>query len=281
MPNATVVLLHPGEMGAAVGRCLKAAGHRVLWVAEGRGAETRARAEAASLEAVAALADATRAASVVLSVCPPHGARELAAAVAATGFRGTYVDANAIAPQSSRAVAETVAAAGARFVDGGIVGPPPLRAGSTRLYLSGAGAGDVAALFAGTDVGAVVLAGAATAASALKMCYAGWNKGAIALLDDMRALAAAEGVEAALLEEWALSMPEMAKRSDAAAGAAHKAWRWVAEMEEIAATCAAAGLPDGFHKGAAEVFARLDGFKGARATTVADVVAALRRNGAG
>ena len=115
-------------------------------------------------------------------------------------------------------------------------------------------------LFAGTPLDARVAGGSATAASAVKMAYAGWTKGTAALLLAVRALARAEGVEETLLREWALSQPPLADRSRGAAQSAMaKGWRWVAEMEEIAATMTAAGLPDGFHQGAAEVFRRAPG----------------------
>jgi hypothetical protein len=142
-------------------------------------------------------------------------------------------------------------------VDGGIIGPPPAAPGSTRLYLSGAEAGSVSALFAGTALDARVIGGTATAASAVKMAYAGWTKGTAALLLAVRALARAEGAEDVLLGEWALSQPPLPDRSAASArSAAAKGWRWVAEMEEISASMAAAGLPGGFHHAAAEIFRR-------------------------
>ena len=95
------------------------------------------------------------------------------------------------------------------------------------------------------------------AASAVKMAYASWTKGSAALLLAARALARAEGVEDTLLAEWGVSQPGLTERSARAAGsAAAKGWRWVAEMEEIAAAMAAAGLPDGFHLAAAEIYRR-------------------------
>jgi hypothetical protein len=95
------------------------------------------------------------------------------------------------------------------------------------------------------------------AASAVKMAYASWTKGSAALLLAARALARAEGVEDTLLAEWDISQPGLTERSARAAGsAAAKGWRWVAEMEEIAAAIAAAGLPDGFHLAAAEIYRR-------------------------
>jgi len=259
VPKMTVALLHPGEMGAAVGACLAERGLKVVWASAGRSAATRRRAEAAGFEDLGSLERALAVAEVVLSVCPPHGALELAREVACAGFRGTYVDANAIAPESARDVGRAVEAAGAAFVDGGIIGPPP--GTSTRLYLSGAHAAEIAAMFAGSRLPATVLDGAAGAASALKVCYAAWTKGATALLASIRTLARHEGVEEALLAEWKLSQPELPRRSEAIVANARKAWRWIGEMEEIAASFEAAGLPGGFHLAAAEVYRRLEDFK--------------------
>jgi 3-hydroxyisobutyrate dehydrogenase-like beta-hydroxyacid dehydrogenase len=256
MREATVGLLHPGEMGAAVGQCLAAAGHRVLWVPEGRSPASAARAAAAGLTAASGgLSELVRAADVIVSVCPPHAALDVARAVA--GFDGVYVDANAISPATAGEIAQIVEAGGASYVDGGIIGTPPVAPGFIRLYLSGARSGDVLGLFAGSEVDARVIGGSLTAASAVKMAYASWTKGSAALLLTARALARASGVEEALLAEWDISQPGLAERSARAArSAAAKGWRWVAEMEEIAATMAAAGLPDGFHQAAAEVYRR-------------------------
>jgi 3-hydroxyisobutyrate dehydrogenase-like beta-hydroxyacid dehydrogenase len=248
-------LLHPGEMGAAVGRCLAGRGHQVLWASEGRGPDTAARAKAAGLADAGTVAGLARRAEVIISVCPPHAALDVAWAV--HGFGGLYVDANAISPGTAAEVTQMITESGGRYVDGGIIGAPPARPGTTRLYLSGTDAGQVAELFAGTPLDARVIAGSATAASAVKMAYAGWTKGSAALLLGLRALAREQGVEDALLAEWELSLPELAGRSQGAAQSAlAKGWRWVAEMEEIAATMAAAGLPDGFHQAAAEIFRR-------------------------
>jgi 3-hydroxyisobutyrate dehydrogenase-like beta-hydroxyacid dehydrogenase len=253
MTETTIGLLHPGEMGAAVGECLAGAGHRVLWAPEGRGAATRERAETAGLTGVT-LAEIIARSDVIVSVCPPHAALAVARLVA--GFGGLYLDANAVSPGTAREVAATVEAGGASYVDGGIVGPPPLAPGNTRLYLSGPRAAEVRALFGGTDVDARVVPAPGTA-SAVKMAYASWTKGSAALLLATRTLARAEGVESVLLEEWGMSQPGLEKRWDGADGAAAaKGWRWIGEMEEIAAAMAAAGLPEGFHQAAAEVYRR-------------------------
>ena len=265
MSDTTIGLLHPGEMGAAVGQCLTAAGHEVLWLAAGRSPASAARAEAAGLTAAASLADLAGRSEMIVSVCPPHGALDVARAVAGTGFGGVYVDANAVAPGTAREAAGIVRDAG--FVDGGIIGTPPVAPGFIRLYLSGARAAEVEGLFEGTPVRTIVVDHSGVGpgaeqdgiglASAVKMAYAAWTKGSAALLLTARALARAEGVEETLLAEWGISQPGLEARSAGAAGAAtEKGWRWIAEMEEIAATMAAAGLPEGFHQAAAEIYRR-------------------------
>jgi 3-hydroxyisobutyrate dehydrogenase-like beta-hydroxyacid dehydrogenase len=120
---AVVGLLHPGEMGAAVGQCLTARGHQVLWAADGRSADTAARAAAAGLTDVGSVAALAGQAEVIISVCPPHAAVDVAWAV--HGFGGLYVDANAISPGTAREVARLITESGGRYVDGGIIGPPP------------------------------------------------------------------------------------------------------------------------------------------------------------
>jgi 3-hydroxyisobutyrate dehydrogenase-like beta-hydroxyacid dehydrogenase len=248
----TVVgLLHPGEMGSAVGGALVGRGETVLWASAGRTAATAERALAAGLEDGGDVAEVCRRCEILLSICPPHAALDVAQA--ASGFAGIYVDANAIAPDTARAVA----ALQLRIVDGGIVGPPPSRPGTTRLYLSGGEATEVAALFSGTNVDARAISEQVGAASALKAAYAGWTKGSAALLLTVRELARAEGVEDALLEEWRVSIPELEERLAGAERSAHrKGWRWIGEMEETARSMAAQDLPVGFHQAAAQVFRR-------------------------
>ena len=277
----TIAILHPGEMGAAIAASLAARGLRTVWASAGRSADTRARA--AQIADLGSLAAVVAAADIIVSVCPPHGALALAQQVAALGFAGVYIDANAIAPATTRqAEAAIVANRGARFVDGGIIGPPPTKPGMTRLYLSGAAAAEAAALLDGQPLAAIALDGPVGAASALKVCYAGWNKGSIALLGAIRAFAQHEHVDAALLAEWNLSSPGISKRSEAITGAARKAWRWIAEMEEIAASLEAAGLPGGFHRAAADIYRSLEGCKDLReAPAMEAIVGQLLKHGDG
>jgi 3-hydroxyisobutyrate dehydrogenase-like beta-hydroxyacid dehydrogenase len=276
----TVGVLHPGDMGGVVGACAAAAGARVVWASEGRGAGTRARATAAGLDDVGGLDALVAESDVILSICPPHAALELAREVAARRFTGLYVDANAVAPATAREIGAVAEGGGATFVDGGLIGPPPRAAGSTRLYLSGREAKRAVALFESSALEAIAVSDNPGAASALKMAYAAYTKGSSALLMAIRALAAREGVDDALLGEWRRSQPDLPRRSEAAArDNARKAWRFVGEMEEIAATFEAAGLPGGFHQAAATIYQRLAGYKDAATPpSLAELVAALTRS---
>lgn len=255
-------LLHPGEMGVTIGAALGESGHEVHWLRAGRSADTAARAQASGFRSHDSLSRLLGQVQAVISVCPPHAAVEVAGAVAERKFPGIYLDANAVAPATARRLA---AIAGAGYVDGGIVGPPARSKGTTRLYLSGPGAGEVAAWFSRGFVEAVPLGEGLAEASALKMCYAAYTKGSAALMLAIRALAEREGVAAGLLAEWSRSQPGLSERSErVAANTAPKAWRFVGEMREIAATFESANLPDGFHTAAGEIYARMAGLKDAR-----------------
>ena len=256
MGKNLIGVLHPGEMGSAVGACLTRRGLTVLWASAGRSPATADRAAAAGLRDVGTASEMSSQADVILSVCPPHAALEVARSVA--GFRGIYVDANAVSPATTRKVAEIVTAGGASYVDGGIIGAPPRSPGDSRLYLSGLWAEEISHLFTGTPLDAQVIGDQIGRASAVKMAYAAWTKGTAALILAIRALARAEAVEQTLLAEWELSQPTLTARSHSAArSATEKGWRWVAEMEEIAATMAAVGLPPGFHQAAAAIYTRV------------------------
>jgi 3-hydroxyisobutyrate dehydrogenase-like beta-hydroxyacid dehydrogenase len=268
-----VGIVHPGQMGITVAAALVVGGARVRWAGHGRSAATRARAagleDTGTLDALAAGAD------VLVSVCPPHAALDVAEAVGRTGFDGLYVDANAVSPATARTIGQRVEGAGATFIDGAIIGPPAHQAGTTRLYVVGEAATAIARLFAGSALEARVMSGEAGAASALKVCFASWTKGSTALLLALRGLARAEGVEDTLLEEWALSWPDLAARSErSGAAAAGKAWRWVEELREIGRAMAARGLPGGFGEASAEIYDRLAPLKD-RESTLDDALGLL------
>ena len=257
-------LLHPGEMGTTVGAAARANDVQVAWASDGRGPRTRSRAEAAGLTDVDKLSALVKRSRIIFGVCPPHAATELARAVAGHRFSGVYVDADAVSPATVRDVRQIVDAGGACFVDGGIIGPPALTPGTTRLYLSGSESARVADCYRRGPLEECVLDGPPGAASALKMAYAAYTKGSAALLIAIRTLAIDEGVDAALIREWELSQAGLPSRSAGAVQSnARKAWRFSGEMQEIADTFAAARLPDGFHRAAAEVYRRMTGYKDA------------------
>jgi 3-hydroxyisobutyrate dehydrogenase-like beta-hydroxyacid dehydrogenase len=257
-----VALLHPGNMGVTIGAAAATSGARVIWVSHQRGNATRERARQAGLVDVETLNNAVQAGDIVLSVCPPHAALDVARSVAQLGFKGIYVDANAVSRATAEQIGDAVTKAGASFVDGGIIGSPVKKAGTTRLYLSGPRAPEVAELFSASLLDARAIGEKPGAASALKIAYAAWTKCTDALVLAIRTLAAREGVDDALLAEWKISQPSLERRSiQAAAVAVPKGWRYVGEMREIAATFAEAGLPTGFHDAAAEFYGRLAAFK--------------------
>ncbi len=278
MTKTTIGLLHPGEMGSAVVAAARAAGARVIWASEGRSAASRNRAVAAELEDVGTLSALVAQSDFILSICPPAAAIEVARSVATQRFGGVYIDANAVSPATARIIAAAIEGAGARFVNGGIIGPPPAKRGMARLFLSGQDAKRAAALFEGSSLEAITMDAPVGAASALKMAYAAWTKGSAALLIAVRVLAISEGIEADLLAEWRRSIPELPARSEAAVtNNARKAWRFVGEMEEIADAFMGAGLPDGFPLAAREVYDRLEKYKDAlRSPSLVEVASAIR-----
>lgn len=226
-----VGLLFPGAMGAAVGAAVDG---EVLWASEGRSDATRERA--AAFTDVGSIPELARRSEVVLSVCPPAIAEQVARDVFAAGFDGIYVEANAISPERMR----RIAALGPRVVDGSIIA-----ASGINLYLAGEDADEVAALF-GEGVSAIPIGERIGAASALKMAFGGWNKIGIALAGQAHAIARAYGVERWLEAE---GVPE-----DRLPRMADRAWRWAPEMEEVAATCEEVGFPPPIPLAAAELY---------------------------
>lgn len=260
MNPMAVGILHPGAMGASLAANIT---DSVVWASHGRSATTARRAEIAGIEDVGALESMVARADVIIAVCPPSAAQDVAASVTAAGFDGVYLDANAVSPAT---VAE-LSGVFPRFVDGGIVGPPPEPDGpGTRLYLSGAEAAYVGSLFEGSRVEARVVDDKPGTASALKMAYAGWTKGSSALLLALAAYASDVGVLRHLITEWEESIPDLPDRLDrVSAGVGRKAWRFEGEMEEVASSLFASGLPDGFHRAAAEIYSRLAELKDRKA----------------
>ena len=257
--SPVVAVIAPGAMGAAVGKRLSDNGLTVLTSLDGRSEETRARAKAAGMTA-AKDGDIARA-DFILSILPPGDALSLAQrfvpALTASNAKPVYVDCNAINPKTVDRVAAAVAPSECPFVDAGIIGQPPKpEDAGPRIYASGAAAPRFAALRDyGLDIR--VLDGEMSAASALKMSYAGITKGTQAIGAAMMLAATRAGSADALMAELQLSQKEMlAWLKRQLTMMPPKAYRWVAEMQEIAGFVGDDPAARELYEGAAEFYER-------------------------
>jgi|KBSMisStaDraftv2_1062788.scaffolds.fasta_scaffold97699_3 3-hydroxyisobutyrate dehydrogenase-like beta-hydroxyacid dehydrogenase len=237
---ATVGIVSPGAMGSAVGGALLRGGARVVATVAGRSERTAWLARQAGLDLVPGIADVIVEADVVLSIVPPDQAEAVAAELSEARL---LADLNAVSPATARRISAEV--------DGSISGPPPQQAGTTRIYLSGPRAPEVAALpFDGVDV--IVVGDEAGAASAVKMSTASVYKGSIALLGQALRAADHYGVLDQVLSDLG-GLADGAGRRIARSAA--KADRYVGEMREISASQSAAGLDPSLFDAMAEVWA--------------------------
>jgi 3-hydroxyisobutyrate dehydrogenase-like beta-hydroxyacid dehydrogenase len=232
-----VAVIAPGMMGAAVGKRLVDNGLKVLTTLKGRSAEAVARAKTAGM--LAASDEEIAATDFILSILPPGDAvalaQRFAPALTASNAKPIYVDCNAVSPKTVERIVSTLAPTGAPYVDVGIIGGPPKPGDAgPRFYASGKEAPRFASLKQyGLDVR--VLEGSLTAASALKMSYAGMTKGTQAINAVMLLAATREGTADALFAELAKSQPQILAWLKSYLGTMPpKAYRWVAEMHEIA-----------------------------------------------
>lgn len=256
-------ILHPGQMGISVAASAKNSGQEVYWTSEGRSKETRKRAEGQDLHEMRTLDDLCATCSVLVSVCPPHAAADLAEDVVACGFTGIFVDANAISPQKVVRIANMMVDKGITFVDGGIIGGPAWVAGKTWLYLSGEAADQVADFFSSGPLKTEIIGDEIGLASSLKMCFAAYTKGSTALLCGILAASEQLGVRRNLEKQWNRDGSGFAEQTQhRVRQVTKKAWRFTGEMEEIADTLVMAGLPGDFHRAAAEIYSRIAHFKG-------------------
>jgi 3-hydroxyisobutyrate dehydrogenase-like beta-hydroxyacid dehydrogenase len=266
-------ILHPGQMGISVAAAAKNSGCEVYWVSENRAGQTRARAAEQGLEDVQTIKNLCQICDIIVSVCPPAAAEEVAHRVIATGFQGLYVDANAIAPQRAIRISQAMYENGIDFVDGGIIGGPAWEPGRTWLYLSGGRAQKVADCFSSGPLETSIIGEEIGNASALKMCFAAYTKGSTALLCGILAAAEELGVRGDLETQWSRGGSDFAAQTqNRVRRVTAKAWRFEGEMKEIAATLAGAGIPGNFHTAAAEIYRRLAGFKDAPETPDLDEV---------
>ena len=275
MSAQRVGILHPGAMGVSIASSAIDNGCEVYWASEGRRGVTRDRASAAGLVDAGTVAQLCERCPVIVSVCPPEFARDVARQVAAAGFRGVFADVNALAPQHKIAMGVEMEALGIRFVDGGIIGLPSRIRGETTVFLSGGAAEEVAACFTTGAIAASVMGPEVGRASALKILFAAYNKGSIALFAALYAAAQHYGVLDELQGQFTHRGLSVEKIEMQILRAVPKAWRWVPEMHEIAETLETAGMPGEFHEGAARVDERLRGFKDQEAT-MASVLEVLR-----
>jgi len=258
MKIANVGMMSPGDMGQAVAIQLRAGGFNVCTALEGRSDRTRALAREAGLTDVGSIGQLVDQCDVVLSIMDPGSAvnfaRQAAEALRATRSNTLIVDCNAIAPDTVRQIAGVIKQGGGRFLDAGIIGPPPRGKAKTNLYVSGPDAGDLEQL-AGPQLIIHAIGDGISDASALKMCYGALNKGTQALWLEVLIAAQRLGV-AGLLDQqlqqsqaeryiWALGqLPPLPP----------KAYRWVPEMLEISKTLSAAGMTAKMFEGAADVY---------------------------
>jgi 3-hydroxyisobutyrate dehydrogenase-like beta-hydroxyacid dehydrogenase len=255
-------ILHPGEMGVSVAASAVNSGHEVYWVSEGRSEKTRRRANQQNLIEISSVEQLCHTCEIILSVCPPHAAEEVASSVLKAGFKGLYLDANAVAPIRAIDLEKRMGEAGIRFVDGGIIGGPAWEPGETWLYLSGKNAPKVAACFSKGPLEIKIIGDEIGKASALKMCYAAYSKGTTALLAAIVAAAESLHVRQELYAHWDRDSNGFSSQVNRRVSrVTAKAWRFEGEMREIALTLQGAGLPDGFHHAAAEIYRRMSSFK--------------------
>ena len=277
MTKRNIGILHPGNMGISIAASAQNSGHTVYWASEGRSRQTRERAASYELLDGCTLGKLCETCSVIVSVCPPHAAEEVANQVLAHSFKGLYLDANAISPQRAKRIGRAVVEAGATFVDGGIIGGPAWEPGRTWLYLSGRNAEVAASCFSGGPLEVGVIGEEVGKASALKMCYAAYTKGTTALLCAILAAAETLGVREELQHQWSRGGSDFAERTtERVRRVTAKAWRFVGEMEEISSTFSEAGVPGDFHAAAATIYRRIADFKDAPSTpSLENVLTAL------
>jgi len=255
-------ILHPGEMGVSIAASAVNNGHQVYWMSQGRSDRTRARAEKYSLMEIDSLLQFCQTCEMIISVCPPHAAEEVAKSVLEAGFQGLYLDANAISPQRAIEIGHTLEVNNIWFVDGGIIGGPAWTPKETWLYLSGKHSNEIARCFLNGPLEIKIIGDEIGKASALKMCYAAYSKGTTALLAAILATAESLGVRNELYEHWDMDNTGSSEQTNRrVTHVTAKAWRFEGELLEIASTFQNIGLPNGFQEAAAEIYHRMAGFK--------------------
>lgn len=244
-------------MGHAVGREFRAGGLEVLTCLSGRSLRTRRLAKRAGLKDVPSLEALAEQAELILSILVPEAAvalaQEVAGALKRTGCRPVFADCNAVSPATSKRIETILVEAGGRYLDASIIGPPPGHGQPPRFYVSGSH-GEAMAQLDGRGIAVKWIGSEIGRASAIKMCYAGLTKGTLALHAAVLTSAEALGLSEELRSEFDYSQGQALKAMEQVRRVPAKAFRWVAEMEEIARTFGSVGVTSDIHTGAAEVF---------------------------
>jgi putative dehydrogenase len=258
--HPVVAVIAPGEMGSAVGRRLGEHGVRVLTSLAGRSDASAARARRAAFVSIDGDQPLVDEADMILSIVPPGEAvalaQRLAPALARAAKQPIYVDCNAVSPETAERIGSVLSVAKCRYVDAGIIGPPPSATARTVFYASGASAHELERL--GTlGLTVRVIDGPIGAASALKLSYAGLTKGITALGSAIALGAQRGGTTEALIRELKESQPTLVPYLARLPAMFPKAYRWVAEMEEIAAFLDGDAAGQQIYGGMARLYQRL------------------------
>lgn len=244
-------------MGHAVGREFRAGGLEMLTCLSGRSPRTCRMAELAGFKAVPSLEALVEQSELILSILVPEAAlalaQEVARALTNTGCRPVFADCNAVSPATTKRIGSIISEAGGRYLDASIIGPPPGQGQPPRFYVSGSHAQAMAQLD-GQGIAVKWIGNEVGRASAIKMCYAGLTKGTLALHAAVLTSAEALGLSAELRSELAYSQGQKLKAMEQVRRVPAKAFRWIAEMEEIARTFGSVGVTPDIHFGAAKVF---------------------------
>jgi len=257
----TVGVMSPGDMGSGVGGALKKNGLRVLTALDGRSADSKQRAADQGFEDVGSLDELVTSCDLVLSILVPSAAssfaQDVAEAIVRTDSGGLAVaDCNAVSPATGIRIGEIITAAGGKFIDAGIIGGTPRRGAVPRFYASGEYAPILGELD-GKGIAVPVMNGPIGHASGLKMVYAALSKGTAALYASTLMTAKSLGLYEDLIAELEQSQSGTLAEMERVRTVSDRAFRWIGEMKEIAATFEYAGTSPNTHKGAAETFQRI------------------------
>lgn len=260
MTVETVGVMSPGDMGSGVGGVLKRNGFTVLTALEGRSESSRQRAAEQGIEDAGTLDDLVRKCDLVLSILVPSEAisfaQDIAEAIVRTDAEVAVADCNAVSPATGVQIGDVITAAGGKFIDAGIIGGTPRNGAVPRFYASGEHAAVLAELD-GKGITVPVLDGPIGHASGIKMCYAAITKGTAALYASTLMTASSLGLYEDLISELQASQAKTLAEMERVKSISARAFRWIGEMEEIAATFEQAGTTPNIHKGAAETFQQI------------------------